>query len=124
MVLFIVVNSKAAIGMAKVPIRFQIDPHTLANGSKDGIMVSDNVFGRYVIDCCICAVHVGCKYTEATGADIVLPLLFPLSLLQDGRVYKGEWKEGKAHGYGVEKRSNGTIRHEGMWDKDNPVRKR
>ena len=42
---------------------------------------------------------------------------------KDGRVYKGEWKEGKAHGFGVEKRSNGTIRHEGMWEHDHPVRK-
>jgi hypothetical protein len=50
MVLFIVANSKAGIGMAKVLIRFPIDPHTLANGSRDGIMVLVNVFGRCVID--------------------------------------------------------------------------
>ena len=40
---------------------------------------------------------------------------------KDGRVYKGEWREGKADGYGVEKRANGTIRHEGMWEQDHPV---
>jgi hypothetical protein len=43
---------------------------------------------------------------------------------KDGRVYKGEWRDGKAHGYGVEKRVDGTIRHEGTWDADVPVRKR
>lgn len=42
---------------------------------------------------------------------------------KDGRVYKGEWREGKADGYGVEKRANGTIRHEGMWEQDHPVRR-
>lgn len=42
---------------------------------------------------------------------------------KDGRSYKGEWREGKAHGYGVEKRGDGSIRHEGMWNKDIPVRK-
>ncbi len=42
----------------------------------------------------------------------------------DGRVYKGEWRDGKAHGYGVEKRVDGTVRHEGMWNNDIPVRKR
>mmetsp|Transcript_30846 Transcript_30846/g.45718 ORF Transcript_30846/g.45718 Transcript_30846/m.45718 type:complete len:427 (-) Transcript_30846:233-1513(-) len=41
---------------------------------------------------------------------------------KDGRVYKGEWVCGQAHGYGVEHRSNGTVRHEGMWAKDHPVR--
>jgi hypothetical protein len=68
-------------------------------------------------------VQIVCKYNGAARADSLLPLL-SIAVLQDGRVYKGEWKEGKAHGYGVEKRSNGTIRHEGVWDKDNPVRKR
>ena len=42
----------------------------------------------------------------------------------DGRVYKGEWRDGKAHGYGVEKRADGTIRHEGTWNMDVPVRNR
>mmetsp|Transcript_1814 Transcript_1814/g.2206 ORF Transcript_1814/g.2206 Transcript_1814/m.2206 type:complete len:178 (+) Transcript_1814:639-1172(+) len=40
----------------------------------------------------------------------------------DGRTYKGEWKEGKADGYGVEKRCDGSIRHEGMWNQDVPIR--
>mmetsp|Transcript_16719 Transcript_16719/g.25452 ORF Transcript_16719/g.25452 Transcript_16719/m.25452 type:complete len:336 (-) Transcript_16719:94-1101(-) len=42
---------------------------------------------------------------------------------KDGRSYKGEWKEGKAHGYGVEKRGDGSTRHEGMWNNDVPIRK-
>lgn len=65
----------------------------------------------------------------------------------DGRVYKGEWNMGKAHGYGstllytillgllllksltscfsllVETRANGTLRHDGEWFQDEPVRK-
>jgi hypothetical protein len=40
----------------------------------------------------------------------------------DGRTYRGDWQEGKAHGYGVEHRPDGSIRHEGEWKKDRPVR--
>lgn len=42
---------------------------------------------------------------------------------KDGRLYKGEWQAGKAHGFGIETRANGTVRHEGQWRNDNPVRK-
>lgn len=42
---------------------------------------------------------------------------------KDGRLYKGEWHAGKAHGFGIETRANGTVRHEGQWSNDNPVRK-
>ena len=41
----------------------------------------------------------------------------------DGRTYKGEWATGKAHGYGVEMRPDGSIRHDGEWQNDNPIRK-
>lgn len=40
----------------------------------------------------------------------------------DGRVYKGEWSIGKAHGYGIEYRKDGTLRHDGEWNYDVPVR--
>eukprot|EP00522_Entomoneis_paludosa_P018298 CAMPEP_0172451928 /NCGR_PEP_ID=MMETSP1065-20121228/9745_1 /TAXON_ID=265537 /ORGANISM="Amphiprora paludosa, Strain CCMP125" /LENGTH=1150 /DNA_ID=CAMNT_0013203899 /DNA_START=138 /DNA_END=3590 /DNA_ORIENTATION=+ len=40
----------------------------------------------------------------------------------DGRRYRGQWKNGQAQGYGVEHRPDGTIRHEGEWKKDRPVR--
>ncbi|GKY91094.1 hypothetical protein MPSEU_000082200 [Mayamaea pseudoterrestris] len=40
----------------------------------------------------------------------------------DGRWYRGEWAEGHAHGYGVEVRPDGTIRHDGEWKSDRPVR--
>jgi hypothetical protein len=40
----------------------------------------------------------------------------------DGRVYKGEWENGKAHGYGIEIRPDGTVRHDGEWSEDTPVR--
>eukprot|EP00934_Nitzschia_sp_Nitz4_P006080 Nitzschia sp. Nitz4//scaffold64_size103689//87156//88160//NITZ4_004448-RA/size103689-processed-gene-0.90-mRNA-1//1//CDS//3329556166//6070//frame0 len=40
----------------------------------------------------------------------------------DGRVYKGQWHEGKAHGQGVEVRPDGSIRHEGEWEYDRPLR--
>lgn len=40
----------------------------------------------------------------------------------DGRVYVGQFKGGRAHGYGVETRPNGTIRHDGEWRHDKPVR--
>ena len=42
----------------------------------------------------------------------------------DGRCYRGEWSDGRAHGYGVEIRADGTIRHEGEWKADRPVRKK
>lgn len=41
---------------------------------------------------------------------------------EDGRVYKGEWQQGMAHGRGVETYANGEIRHEGLWEHDDPVR--
>lgn len=40
----------------------------------------------------------------------------------DGRCYRGEWYQGHAHGYGVELRPNGSVRHDGEWRKDRPVR--
>ena len=40
----------------------------------------------------------------------------------DGRSYRGEWKDGRANGYGVETRPNGTIRHDGEWKDDRPIR--
>jgi len=40
----------------------------------------------------------------------------------DGRTYQGDWKQGKADGYGIEKRNDGSIRHEGMWKQDVPLR--
>ena len=40
----------------------------------------------------------------------------------DGRVYRGEWVEGRASGFGVEIRPDGSIRHEGQWENDRPIR--
>jgi len=42
----------------------------------------------------------------------------------DGRRYRGQWVKGQAQGFGVEHRPDGTIRHEGEWKKDRPVRKK
>jgi hypothetical protein len=42
----------------------------------------------------------------------------------DGRCYRGEWRRGHAHGYGIEIRRDGTVRHEGEWRDDRPVRPR
>ena len=39
-----------------------------------------------------------------------------------GRKYHGEWKAGKAEGFGIEYRPDGSIRHEGMWKADRPLR--
>lgn len=40
----------------------------------------------------------------------------------DGRIYKGEWAAGKAHGSGIEIRPDGSIRHDGKWENDKPIR--
>ena len=40
----------------------------------------------------------------------------------DGRVYDGEWVNGMAHGQGKETRPDGSVRHEGLWENDKPVR--
>jgi hypothetical protein len=40
----------------------------------------------------------------------------------DGRRYRGEWRNGMAHGHGTETYPNGSIRHEGEWMDDEPVR--
>jgi hypothetical protein len=42
----------------------------------------------------------------------------------DGRYYRGEWENGRAHGYGKETRPDGTIRHDGEWKNDRPVREK
>lgn len=42
----------------------------------------------------------------------------------DGRCYRGEWSNGRAHGYGVEIRADGTVRHDGEWRTDRPVRRK
>jgi hypothetical protein len=42
----------------------------------------------------------------------------------DARYYRGEWENGRAHGYGKETRPNGTIRHDGEWKNDRPVREK
>ena len=39
----------------------------------------------------------------------------------DGRIYKGQWVAGKAHGYGTETRPDGSIRHDGQWENDRPI---
>ena len=39
----------------------------------------------------------------------------------DGRTYSGEWKDGSAHGIGKEVRPDGSIRHDGLWEKDKPI---
>lgn len=41
---------------------------------------------------------------------------------EDGRRYRGEWRNGMAHGRGTETYPDGTIRHEGEWIDDEPIR--
>lgn len=38
-----------------------------------------------------------------------------------GRSYKGEWKQGKAHGYGTERDENDKILHDGQWENDEAI---
>jgi hypothetical protein len=40
----------------------------------------------------------------------------------DGRRYSGEWMNGKAHGQGTEIRPDGSVRHDGQWENDKPIR--
>ena len=40
---------------------------------------------------------------------------------EDGRIYRGEWRDGKANGKGVEFDANGEIHHHGQWIDDEPV---
>jgi len=40
----------------------------------------------------------------------------------DQRIYIGEWENGKAHGLGKETRPDGSIRHDGLWEEDRPVK--
>ena len=42
----------------------------------------------------------------------------------DSRCYRGEWENGRAHGYGKETRPDGTIRHDGEWKNDRPIREK
>lgn len=58
--------------------------------------------------------HGGWKNGRYTG--------FGTCTWEDGRCYQGEWRNGMAHGKGVEKYADGTIRHDGQWIDDEPVR--
>jgi len=40
----------------------------------------------------------------------------------DGGYYRGDWCQGQMHGMGKEVRPNGTVRHDGEWSHDQPVR--
>lgn len=40
----------------------------------------------------------------------------------DGGYYIGDWFEGQMHGMGKEIRPNGSVRHDGEWKSDQPVR--
>lgn len=40
----------------------------------------------------------------------------------DQRIYIGEWKSGKAHGLGKETRPDRSVRHDGLWEEDKPIR--
>jgi hypothetical protein len=39
----------------------------------------------------------------------------------DGRMYKGEWRAGMAHGRGFETNRDGSVRHNGHWIDDEPI---
>jgi hypothetical protein len=59
------------------------------------------------------------------GTTLIL-FVVPMIVLEqccwsDGRIYKGDWVNGKAHGYGKEIRPDGSIRHDGKWDNDKPI---
>ena len=41
---------------------------------------------------------------------------------EDGRCYRGEWRNGMAHGKGIETYADKTVRHDGQWVDDEPVR--
>jgi hypothetical protein len=47
-----------------------------------------------------------------------------LRVTTDGRVYEGNWSNGQAHGKGREVNPDGTVRHDGEWHYDIPVRNR
>jgi hypothetical protein len=40
----------------------------------------------------------------------------------DGGWYEGQWRKGEVHGRGLELRSDGSLRHDGVWNKGVPVR--
>lgn len=39
----------------------------------------------------------------------------------DGSIYLGEWRNGKMHGHGIELRADGSVRHEGLFEENEPV---
>ena len=44
-------------------------------------------------------------------------------MLGNGGWYEGEWSEGERHGQGKEVNADGSIKHEGLWSRNNPVEK-
>ena len=41
----------------------------------------------------------------------------------DDGIYEGEWQNGEIHGYGTEMRTDGTLRHRGIWETAAPIRR-
>jgi hypothetical protein len=41
----------------------------------------------------------------------------------DDGIYEGEWQNGEIHGYGAEIRTDGTLRHRGIWENGAPIRR-
>jgi len=55
------------------------------------------------------------------GADLVLRLSFSIFKWKDGRVYRGEWKASKHHGYGKELDHLDQVVYEGTWADHKPM---
>lgn len=66
----------------------------------------------------VCASHLALLYVCVC----VLYAYVSTCTWVDGRVYTGEWYQGQAHGRGREINPDGTVRHDGEWKYDQPVR--
>jgi MORN repeat len=111
------VNSSMDIVTVKERIDLPICRFTRESGRMGSTTDKENVFGQMVSFGLVRLLLAGLCRSFAKRTYHCL-----LFVLSAGRTYRGEWQDGKAHGYGVEHRPDGSIRHEGEWKKDRPIR--
>jgi MORN repeat len=89
--------------------RSLMEVYTPENGSKDNTMVNE------VLLCFVSAfgwIHAHSAFLSGYGQ----------CTWSDGRAYIGMWQMGRAHGHGKEINPDGSIRHDGLWSSDMPVK--
>jgi hypothetical protein len=78
--------------------------------------------GASLVACSFSIVHPSIRNPYTYNSTLLYFFCFSDFHWNDGRIYQGEWKGSKHHGFGVLTDTNGTVIHEGMWLDHQPLR--